>query len=402
MPSSNLMPPALVSVDLGNSVLEAFAVIAKGHEEDAELTRREVSVPHAFVELNNGMWKQAKMSAKLNRSRSIQTHTFMLQIGKKKTYVTIGRGVMRSRDNRPLLGSNKYFAGGVDALLCAILSEVFPKSEYPKGHNNILLSYGIPPTEWQQVDTLDDFLFRRHKIEDPDGKKRSFYIRKAVSYDESVAGLIYAVSTDGERRGGKFTEKKFKASNRVLILDAGGRLGSMGWATIDNDGFPIVDYGGFKPIDGGSITIREDVRGALKAMYPKELRGMTDTDMDDEWIDDIIRNKRMILNGNVDDPIDVTDTVNSALGYIALVRDRYKNDFGSGRQASHVLLTGGTIAQIYDDLCDELNHNSIVTAADLKNIWYANVRGGLLILVSALRDINLFPAVFKKNFYLGE
>ena len=405
MTSPDRLPPALVSVDIGNNVLEAICYYARTRGDKSRVSRLEVSVPHAFVELNEVGWKEAEASVRMNRSRKGSTHTFKLfnHEGRGKdrvdtsSYVSIGQGVMRSPMNRPLLGSNKYIKGGIDALLVALFCELFPVEKYPDGHDNIILSVGVPPTEWQQQEVVRKLLHRKHRIQLPDGTKRSFSVRLVVIYDESVGGITYATSMKTKR------DNVFKSGQRVLVIDAGGRLGSMSWVTIDDDGNPNVDYDyGFKSIDGGSITIRNELRMSLKTLFPEELRGMRDIDMDDDWLDEIIRTKRIILSGDVRNALDASDAVNNSLQYLSLLRDVYRNDFGSGRQAAHILLTGGTTAQIFDEMCQELGHMSIIPAAPLEEIWYANVRGGMLILVDSLNYNNLLPIMFYDKFYRGE
>lgn len=391
----NLDNPAIISVDLGNNYLKVYAFLI----EDNEMKKRQFSMPHGYVELSETAWVEAKKADKLSRGRAKLSHTFQIVTGgtakqPQLKSVSIGASAFDSGNNKPLLGSNKYVRGGIDALLCAVLSEVFPKRKYPKGHNNLIVGYGFPSTEWQQTEDIEALIKKTHRIIDPNGGKRSFRVRASVAWDENVGGLVNAMSYKMNKRDpqtGQFVQQQFEAGDRVIMFDAGGWLGSMAWAHIDDDGFAVMDYGrDIVGIDGGAITVRQALRETMKLKFP-ELKGMRDKDFDDSDLDESLRTNQYVVSGDKDNPLDLREAIADSLGYIKTVRETYVNQFGGGRAAQHILMTGGTTNPLYDYLLETFNHKSVHLAGKRGEIYMANVRGGMVIIVDRLIADGLFP-----------
>lgn len=383
--------PAIVIVDLGNNYLKCYVF----YFEKGEAKNKIFSMPHGFIPLTDVEWEQAVQEVSLSRGRNSMTHTFNMVIGgttkePELRAVRIGSGPYKSHKNRPLFGSNKYMRGGIDALLLACLLEVFPE-----GHDNIVIGFGFPPTEWQQVDTIGKLLVGKKPFINTEGKKKMFHIRGAIPWDENVGGLINSMSVynSGRTPDGKFTSVKFQPGDRLLIIDLGGWLGSIAYAEINDDGFPIIEYDNeIASIDGGAITIRNSLRQALKQAFRKELLGVRDTDLRDSDLDDVIRNGIIKIRG---DEFDANEAVVNALDVLELIRVPYTNLFASGRFVQHIILTGGTVDMIHDYLLELLDHQNIHMAGKPGELYFANVRGGMHITLDRLIAENNLPEEFE-------
>lgn len=395
----NLDNPAIVAVDLGNNYLKVYAFLI----EDGQFKSKEFSMPHGYVQLSVTGWKEAQASEKTGRGRTKQSYVFQIATGgtprdPEIMSVSVGHGAFTSANNRPLLGSNKYIAGGIDALLCAVLCELFPKHKYPKGHNNLIVGYGFPSTEWQQIETIEQLIKKTHYIIDPNGDKRKFRVRASVSWDENVGGLMNAMSFNNrDPDSGQFKARRFEPNDRVIVFDAGGWLGSMAWATIDDNGFAVMNYAdSISSIDGGAITVRKSLRNTLKLKFD-ELRGVRDIDLTDDILDNALKTGRLTLSGNKERPLNIEDALSESLTYITQVKDIYTNYFAGGRLADHILMTGGTTDQLYDYLIDCFEHNSIHLAGKRDLIYLANVRGGMAIVIDRLIVDGLLPDPYREK-----
>lgn len=386
----NLHPPAIINVDLGNALLKVSAYITK---DNGAIEERTFAIPHGYYQMSSSEWIRREDNTS-GASRTPQSHIFKIQLP-DETYqaVSIGKHAFISSQNAPLLGSNKYIHSGIDALLCAVFCELFPKRHYPKGHNNIVLGYGYPPTEYQQRSLIGDLLTKTHRIVDHADDKRAFRVRVSVAWDENAGGLVNAISINGRNPdNGQFAENTFESNDRVIVLDCGGWLGSMAWANVD-DKFASIDYASrIASIDGGIYTVRSELREVLKTI--PELRGVRDTDMTEDLLNSILLTRELSLSGNK--PQAMNKYIDQSLSYIATIKKTYVNEFASGKFAKHILLTGGTSHVMYDYLVNMLAHNSIHLAARRSEIHMANVKGGMLILLDRLIADNLMPPNFQK------
>lgn len=386
---SNRMSPVIVTVDAGNNNLKAIVLKHDG----SGLNTKEILIPHGFIELTETAWKQAKSNAMLSRIRQGLTHTFRVESIASPVSVMIGEGAMKSPRNSPLYGNDKYREGGIDALVLALLCEAFPIDQYPKGHDNIIVGFGFPPSEWQQASKIAGLIARKHEIVQPattrGGKDitRKFHIRAAIPFDEIIGGIVYA-SNRTRNESGQFV-KRHEPGQTILALDAGGRLGSMGWVEIGETGFPEINYESFLPIDGGAITVRNDLRDTLKTAFPEDLQSMRHADMNDKWLDKLLETQEIRIRGG--EPLDIQIQIQDSLHYIRTLKGVYTNEFASGIQADSILLTGGTVKPLYQYIVSMLNHNDIRTAATLDQIVMANVRGGQGITLEALVNANVAP-----------
>ena len=183
--------------------------------------------------------------------------------------------------------------------------------------------------------------------------------------------------------------------DRFIVFDAGGWLGSMAWAYIDDDGIAVMDYDReIVGIDGGAITVRQSLRETMKLKFP-ELRGMRDKDLDDKDLDTSLRTHRYVVSGDKDNPLDLSDAIADSLGYLKTVREVYVNQFGAGRAAQHILMTGGTTNPLYEYLLDMFAHSSVHLAGKRDAIYMANVRGGMVIVIDRLIADDLLPEPYQ-------
>ena len=107
------------------------------------------------------------------------------------------------------------------------------------------------------------------------------------------------------------------------------------------------------------------------------------------------KTKQYVVSGDKEHPLDISDAIKDSLGYVKTVQEVYINQFGSGRAASHILMTGGTSNPLYEYLTEVFNHHSIHLAGNREKIYMANVRGGMVIIVDQLITESLLPPQFK-------
>lgn len=390
-------PPVLIALDVANTYGKGTIL----YLENNEVRRNWFSIPHGYMPLSANQWKQVQSTINAGRIHNAQTHSFEYVTGgdaknPETKAVTIGKSATLSGTNATMYGNAKYQLGYFDAYLTAVLCECFPKKDFPKGYDNIYLAVGYPSSDWQMVDSkLLPLVNKVHRVIEADGSRRSFTPRHTMMIDENGGGMmntLYRMLDEKTRESqtGRYTS--LKAGERILILDAGGWLGSLAWGEVSENGFPQIDYtaGRIIPIDGGIVTVRHALKDALKGRYASELQGMTDALMDDKWLDDILLHKAFRLSGRKLE-LDAYEQVMEASGvYLNNLKAAYQR-MGNGLQAEHVIVTGGTIRSLYEPITDILNHGSIILADKLEEIYKANVRGMLQILIDGLLASEKMP-----------
>lgn len=399
----NRMKPMIVFADLGNANLKlrAYRVTDYGDIEE-----REVIIPHGVVRLGYAELEKAKASSNLSRERTRNTHTFEMKVGDKFIPVQVGLGATRHPNNSPILGSLKYVSGGIDILLVAGLRQLFSEDELPKGHDNIILGIGHPPTEERHVSTMLEVLAPKggHVVRELDGTQVKWRVRGTIPYDENIGGLMYLLTTLDDRnqlrdRNGKFMSNVLSAGDRILMFDAGGRKGSVGWIHYNGGTDFTAEYNTFEPIEGGIVTVRNDLRTQLTGTLD-ELMGVDKNNLTDEMMDEVLRTGRISVGGKNSEPIDVSEQINLSLSYLQQINSvltRPGTNFDSGKLAHHIGLTGGTNVVLMDDICAQFNNSSFIPVAPLSEIVYANMRGGSVIVMSKLEKSQLLPIDFQKS-----
>ena len=395
----------LIAVDVANTFGKGVALEIIGEK----LVPREFSIPHGYMPLSPTQWQEAQSTSKSGRGNNAQTHTFKYVTGgdaKNPNFeaVKIGKSAVLSGTNATVYGNAKYRLGYMDAYLTAVLCEAFPKAKYPKGHDNLYLAIGFPSSDWQMVDaTLIPLVNKAHRIADPDGGTRSFTPRHVMAVDENGGGMMNTLlrmrhEKVRESQSGKFTS--LQSGEQILMLDAGGWLGSMAWGEVSENGFPQIDYttGRILPIDGGIVTVRSALKEALKTRYSREIQGLTDSLMNDAWMDKIMLDKGFFLSGRKDTWFDASELIAEASGvYLNNVKSAYQR-MGNGLQAAHIILTGGTINPLYEQIMTLLNHGSVILAENRHELYKANVRGILQILIDRLLSDGKMPSDYLPYF----
>lgn len=382
--------PVLVAIDAANTYGKGIIM----YLENGKLCFTEFSIPHAYMPLNASQWKEVQATSGMGRGNSSQTHSFQYVIGGDATMpetlaVKIGKSAGLSGNQATVYGNGKYKTGYMDAYLTAILCEAFPKREWPKGYSNIYLAIGFPSSDWQMVnETLLPLIRKNHRIIDADGSKRAFQLRYVMTVDENGGGMMNTLhrmmkERVREAQSGQYTS--LEAGEDILMLDAGGWLGSMAWGEVTDGGFPQIDYtsGRVHSIDGGIVTVRTALKEVLKGQYSRELQGLSDSMMNDKWMDTLMLEKSFTLSGRKHE-LDVTDAITEASGvYLNNVKAAYAKA-GEGKQAAHIILTGGTINPLYEQILSLLNHGSVILSENRHEIYKANVRGIMQILIDKL------------------
>lgn len=399
--SDKRLPPVIVIADIGNAYIKMYLFVVI----DGKLKEYSVIMPHAIVNLKDFEWaNEARVySSNLSRQRAINTQIFKLRIRNNgvETWlpVKVGKQAMLSSENKPVYGAAKYQNGAIDVLLVAGLRELFAQAspEFDAGHDNIILGVGHPPTDIAYVDSLKDTLNATHVIETAQGKKAKYSIRAVSDFDEGIASMVYYMSRIAKEerargKNGQFASSKLKLGDRITLFDAGGRKGSMGTIVYSGKGLFEVQYDTFKPIDGGMVTVREDMRDNLMNLLRMEFAGRVERgDLDDDLID------RIILTGQFRNyPKEkIEQAVTYSLGYLNRPKQTYETDFASGLLSDHLMHTGGTHRELHKHIEVALPHVSRLYVDTLANINMANLEGGIQIILSKLMDERLLPAVFQ-------
>ena len=386
--------PAIICFDGGNNNIK---VVIFYMTTEGILKQMSFVIPHGYMRLSDTEWQKSLMKHG-KRHRANDTFDFQLETKGEMQAYRVGAGVFASVHNAPLFGSTKYIPGGIDALFSAAMLKAFPN-----GHSYIYLGYGIPPTEWQSLETVQTLLTKQHKlvIPNPNGgnkktKNISFVVRAAFGWDENAGGLVKLLSRmmDGQIRtgGGQFMEG-LEAGDRLIVTDLGGYLGSMAYARIEENGdnlFAVIDHDNpVVSIDGGAITIREALRESLKLEF-EDLRPLLDSQMDDTYLDKVLRTGEVIINGVSHSATDAVDAATDL--YFGRIKNTYNNRFGGGRlNVKAVALTGGTTDNLASYMPNIFENNRIIYTDLLGSVYMANVNGGMIITLENLRDNNKFP-----------
>ena len=279
----------------------------------------------------------------------------------------------------------------MDALVCAGLSELFPVNEYPKGHDNIILGIGYPTTEIDHLGRLIGIVGKPHYIEDVDGNKRKFVIRKVIPTDEALGGLLRYKELYGDMNYFDLDPGK-----QIIWIDIGGHIGSMGVVTMNEDGNLVPLYREVRAINQGILDTFNALRDTLSYHHPEQFRGMIPSH---NMLKEALLTQQIYF-AKTGETLDVTSAVVDACSILDDIDRIYKSrPFNSGRGYEGIVMTGGGTGALSNLLIAMLSHESALPADDLSTINFANVRGGLIATLAALMADGLLPDIYGKVFY---
>lgn len=393
--------PILIVLDAGNAVIKIYVFVVVGNT----IVKKMFKIQHAYEVLTGTEWSKVSRSAGKTMGGSSgqrDTAQFSLQLQDGSFLpLRVGRGAALSTKNTPLIANAKYVPGGIDALLVAVLLHAFP--EWTRGHQNIFLACGIPPSQTHNIEHVAGLLRKRHNVIMPDGSKRQFNVKRMLFFKESSGGMVSAmgrVDTNGRfhDRGGKLIDgKPLQVGDDGVVIDSGGRIGAVTAFEIvrpdqDKPMFAeIQEQRGFSSIEDGIIPIRERLRESLKETH-EQLRYFTDDIFTDKFLDDILATRQILIDGGRV-VLDCRESVDEAVEpYLSKLVTAY-NRMG-GALVRHIFLTGGGIRVLLPYIVDVISHDSIRLCADPDELIFANAIGGMSILTEQLYNAGQLPDVF--------
>ena len=336
----------------------------------------EALMPHALARLSENEWKMEQSRNRARTSSVAKSQTFGMvsraASGKEQTinYFKVGASASENR-GKARLGSYKYEYDYMDALLVAMLLDAFPD-----GHDNIALGVSYPPSEVSHADLLRKLVGGTHKAVRLDGKRVKFNVKYVLAIDEPVGGvawlnarhatLLKQAKSDGEGA------LNLRAGQKVLTLDIGGYIGSMGSAIVGDDGLIIPEWQTYRAIQGGILTIMETLEAELKADFSEEFRGMS---IPRDMLEDALVEGGIYLSGS-DTPLLVRETVERSLALIDDIQNMYETYFDGGRRHRAIVCFGGGMKSLFGHVKEILAHNNVKLADSLNEIHMAEPRGG--------------------------
>ena len=384
--------PIIVQMDLGNS---AFKIVVLDTNGD----RYETEMPHDIELLSDAKWSIRQKRAKVQKARVESTQ--VLQLARKVdkewqyTQAVVGREAQLGSNSSKKVGSNKYIYGYMDVILCAALLEVLPPEHFPNGHDNIYLGIGYPTTEINHLDKLATVISSKpHRVRDVYGNELVYKIRKLIPTDEALGALLQY-----QDRVQHMNYFDLNAGDRILWIDVGGRIGSIGSVVMQMNGALQPLYDEVEAINMGIINTFDALRNTLNYWHSDDFVGM---DIDDSMLLQALTKQEVRLSGSRT-PIDVSQAVIDATDILREIERIYNMPkFGRGRAYKGIILTGGGVAALHVLLTDILDHEAAYPADDISEIQFANVRGGLLATIAALIADDMLPENYADVFYAIE
>lgn len=384
------MDARIVTGDFGNQEIKILMSNPDG-------TIVEKIIPHDVLFLNEAQWNKTVQRAKNQSSRLSKSQVFQIidrsRPEQPPISMMVGDEALRSAGSNRQLGSNKYVYHYMAGLVCAALMELFPQSEYPKGHDNIILGIGHPPSEIEHAELLISLVGGTHKVIEASGAKRKFHVSIVCTYDEPLGGFTWMqqqpIGTNGKR--GDYNPMGLVNGDEVLAIDIGGFIGSIG-PLVYQDGNLHPLFNDFKPINGGIVMVHDSLRENLKSLHGDLFRGMN---IPTNMLSEALRTGHIVVSGG--QPTDVREAITQSLHILNDVEQVYTNQFGRGRRYKHIALMGGSMRDLSDHVESILAHNSVhLVDVNPDNIILANVRGGHLITAARLIAEKRLPEVYKR------
>lgn len=427
--------PILVSVDLGNAVLKISILHSKDHSVTYNF-----SIPHGVVNLAESQWisLQQRSNAAM-RQVDYETQSFKIRPhkNKKKDYGSdwnnhahwnafqVGKAAFRSLNNVALRGASRYTENYLSSVFFAAMLQALPPDEYNSekkgrgqkwGHNNIILACNVPPTDNNYGEKVRDILAAPHKGVLPDGREVVYAVSYAVHYDEGIAA-VWNWQTENSNiprnERGQFADKVLTNGDQILYLEMGGYQGAIVSITYLEDGREInlsPEYDTVKAIQGGILNVYSDLETAINLRYKsaKGYEALADIGhLSHGDLDEIIKTGGLRLSCGF---LEMYDAVADSFQVMNNALRTWRNNFGSGLRHKVQIVGGGTSVALsrvmlkdkdnnprpVDIMKSMFPHNNWKRVASEKMVMYATAKGGLLVLLSKLKEENRVPKEYQK------
>lgn len=354
------------------------------------LNRREGIIPHAIKKLTPSEWKIAQQRAGIQRA-DMSTVTFHLKNKHTDGAFVVGADV-RELGQR-FQGIEKYKAERGDVYGIAGLIKMFPD-----GHNNIIMGLGHPPNSAGRVNEFIQLLGGRHTVTLPNKKKIEFRIPYIKPYDENEVGLVRTLS----RSQTYSLLQSLEIGSNILIVDIGGRIGSMYYAELGASFAPFINWNRGVTFEFGIEDIKEQLNSVIRDNSVD-----FNWDVPDKILEDFIRSRGRAVMVNGVSRSHYTRADGSTGSYhdlynlaITPFMNRLEalfngNIIKGASDAVAIVNTGGGSGALFETLNADI-YGRICTLADaIDTINLANMRGMLYALYFWAERSKSDPRLFK-------
>lgn len=363
-------PPALVVLDLGNSDLKAM-IVGKPNTETI--------LQHELVYPQTAHYERMAKRASI-RQVEYKGAEFFTKIYKDGSScpVMIGEGVTQNARSNKITGEAKYQEQYFDLLLAAMLKRLLPQ-----GHDNIWIALATPSDAIDYLEIIKPIVGGLHKISTLSGDTIKFNVKRLIFFDEANGGIMrFLERNERERKPVHIAENQ-----RIIIVDIGGKISSMTVVGIGEKLEPTVLYTESpEPFNVGIIDVLDNFGRELKGLHPSEFQTYkTAASIPLNMRQEGIQTGKITLSG---ESFDVRQARINALSNIAdEIESRYVNDMQGGKNAAHIVITGGGGGLLTPLLrTDILRHKSVHLADEIAEINLANLRGGNIAFIEWLES----------------
>lgn len=327
-------------------------------------TVKEVVIPHAVLIETEASWKARGIRAKNHQSDYDEHGSTSIFQKDDKNYV-VGKEANTNSTGRKS-GPKKLERGWLDVLAMALLTKLFPN-----GHDNLVIGCAHTIDTTSYVEQMADALGGKHSIKYPDGETVNYIVRGMIPFDEPAGGLFRFMT----RNKSEMNSADLSVGDRILVVDIGGKISTMIPAEILSGERVRPIWGEGKPFTLGIQDVITALAQEMHSLYPDTFKVRN--------IPPRIVNEALKTNGTTtvyNQVINVQQAVlNATAPLVDAMTGIFENDFESGININHVVITGGGGGLLFVALKEDVvtplaNYTYLADHADTINL--ANLRGG--------------------------
>lgn len=327
-------------------------------------TVKEVVIPHAVLVEPAASWKARGIRAKNHQSDYDEFGSTSIFQKDDKNYV-VGKEANTNSTGRKS-GPKKLERGWLDVLTMSLLTKLFPN-----GHDNLVIGCAHTIDTTSYVEQMAEALGGKHTIQYPDGESVNYIVRGMIPFDEPAGGLFRFMT----RNKSEMNSADLTVGDRILVVDIGGKISTMIPAEILSGQRvrPIWSEG--KPFTLGIQDVVTSLANEMHSLYPDTFKVRN---IPQRILHDALRTNgtTMVYNQvvNVEQAV-----LNATAPLVDAMTGIFENDFESGININHVVITGGGGGLLFVSLKDDVvtplaNYTYLADHADTINL--ANLRGG--------------------------
>lgn len=340
-----------VIADLGNSLWKyRFLWMERGKQKHYEIT-----IPHAILRDDTGESFRDVQARRSHESGIGDETIFMVD---DVAYI-VGDSAEASGLVTRLTGAAKYRRDYQGIALMAGLVHALPFD-----CDNIHLWISFPPGDVKATQDLIQSVGGRWRVQTVGKANPRYYVRTVQTFDEPLGAYTHA---SADRSGLAYEDSPVSGGN-TLIVDVGGKISSVMRVTENQR----VLYAGAQSVDLGIQDVMEGFWKIMRGRHPELLKLRS---YDPALVREALRTGSYAYKGR---NFDVEEEAQQAIMPILnRLMDFYENNFASGANDRHVLVTGGGGAVLYPWLQQAFGHHHMMPAEPhLDEMHLACVRGG--------------------------